>query len=67
MEALAEGSICIEQALMQSIGEVVPSCGRCDRCKGSKPKEKDWSYQASILLTALEEKKGIEFVRDMKK
>ncbi len=58
MEEVAEGTFCREKVLMESIGEIVPPCGRCDRCQAN-PKYQDWSKQAFILLAALEDGKGI--------
>ena len=51
MEAVAEGEMCREQALLLAVGELVDR-GRCDRCCAS-PKRKDWSRQATTLLTHL--------------
>ncbi len=59
MEAVAEGELCREQALMQAIGEISPPCGRCDRCKATL-KHQDWSNQAVVLLSELEERKDID-------
>ncbi len=53
MEAIAEGEICLEQALLISVGEIVPPCGRCDRCL-KKLDSHDWSKQALELLQSLE-------------
>ncbi len=53
MEAIAEGDICIEQALLLAVGELVPPCGRCDRCIESLPAQ-DWSKQALVLLKQLD-------------
>ncbi len=57
MEAVAEGGLCREQALLQSVGELVDPCGRCDRCKKA-PALRDWSDQASLLLQQLLVNKG---------
>ena len=62
MEAVAEGEICREQALLLAVGELVDPCGRCDRCCAS-PKRKDWSRQATTLLTHLEELDGTDMRR----
>jgi ATP-dependent DNA helicase RecQ len=35
MEAVAEGEGCREQALLLAVGEIVPPCGRCDRCRAA--------------------------------
>ena len=58
MEAIAEGNICLEQALLLSVVELVPPCGRCDRCNSSYP-SKDWSQKALALLSVLEDTKGM--------
>ncbi len=60
MEAIAEGENCREQALLQAIGEIVPPCGQCDICRKSIQTQ-DWSQQAMILLSELEDNKGISF------
>ena len=52
MEAVAEGEICREQALLLAVGELVEPCGRCDRCSGTA-KRRDWSTQAETLLLSL--------------
>ncbi|MGC5198002.1 RecQ family ATP-dependent DNA helicase [Aphanothece microscopica] len=57
MEAVAEGEGCREQALLLAVGELVPPCGRCDRCQQLDP-ARDWSAQAALLLEALEERSG---------
>ncbi len=59
MEEVAEGNVCIEQALLLAVGELVPSCGNCDRCKYSTNR-RDWSQQALLLLSELEQKKWDE-------
>ena len=40
-----------------AVGELVPPCGRCDRCQQADP-PRDWSEQAALLLEALEERSG---------
>ncbi len=60
MEAIAEGSQCLEQALLLAVGELVPPCGRCDRCNSNLPLQ-DWSDNALKMLTYLEKKKSIDF------
>ncbi|MFM7312212.1 MAG: RecQ family ATP-dependent DNA helicase, partial [Cyanobium sp.] len=62
MEAVAEGDGCREQALLLAVGELVPPCGRCDRCLSSAPR-RDWSEQAALLLAALEERSGRDLRR----
>ena len=62
MEAVAEGEMCREQALLLAVGELVDPCGRCDRCCAS-PKRKDWSRQATTLLTHLDEHEGTDMRR----
>lgn len=61
MEAVAEGEGCREQALLLVMGELVPPCGRCDRCQshrvGGVPR-RDWSRQACQLLELLGEPRG---------
>ena len=57
MEAVAEGEGCREQALLLAVGELVPPCGRCDRCLQPAAPE-DWSRQASRVLEALEQRSG---------
>ena len=52
MEAVAEGETCREQALLLSVGELVPPCGRCDRCLSSTSSQ-DWSDQATAVLELL--------------
>lgn len=52
MEAVAEGEGCREQALLLAVGEVVPPCGRCDRCQRQAQRQ-DWAPQAAALLEAL--------------
>ena len=62
MEAVAEGEMCREQALLLAVGELVDPCGRCDRCSAS-PKRKDWSRQATTLLTHLDDFDGTDMRR----
>ena len=57
MEAVAEGEGCREQALLLAVGEVVPPCGRCDRCL-ARPQRRNWAEQAGELLALLEERGG---------
>nr|WP_254977612.1 RecQ family ATP-dependent DNA helicase [Cyanobium sp. ATX 6A2] len=61
METVAEGEGCREQALLLAMGELVPPCGRCDRCRrqrlGGAPR-RDWSEQVSQLLELLGEQRG---------
>ena len=52
MEAVAEGGDCRQQALLRAVGEVVPPCGRCDRCL-DPPGRQDGTAAARQLLTAL--------------
>ena len=59
MESIAEGNSCREQSLLLAMGELVPPCGRCDRCNNSYP-SKDWSIKAMALLSTLQESKGID-------
>jgi ATP-dependent DNA helicase RecQ len=59
MEAVAEGPGCREQALLLAVGELVPPCGRCDRCL-SRPALLDWSEQASQVLEVLEQRSGTD-------
>lgn len=59
MEAVAEGEGCREQALLLAVGEVVPPCGRCDRCR-SRPPLTDWSAQATQVLALLEHRSGLD-------
>jgi ATP-dependent DNA helicase RecQ len=61
MEAVAEGEGCLEQGLLLAVGELVPPCGRCDRClsPGGRPVEqRDWSGQAARLLELLDERRS---------
>ena len=62
MEAVAEGEMCREQALLLAVGELVGPCGRCDRCVES-PKRRDWSTQVETLLAHLAEQDGTEMRR----
>jgi len=61
MEAVAEGEGCREQALLLAVGEIVPPCGRCDRCRVQqvvvRPRP-DWSGAAAQLLESLGEGRG---------
>ena len=59
MEAVAEGPGCREQALLLSVGELVPPCGRCDRCQGDLH-WRDWSEEASQVLAALDQRGGVD-------
>ena len=59
MEAIAEGNHCVQQSLLLAVWELVPPCGRCDRCQQSLSIE-DWSDKALDLLAALKLNKGIQ-------
>ena len=59
MEAVAEGEMCRQQALLLAVGELAPPCGRCDRCQGRLHRD-DWSEAALTLLQALEEDHGTD-------
>ena len=59
MEAVAEGGACREQALLLTVGELVPPCGRCDRCS-EQPSLRDWSEQAAEVLAVLEQRGGVD-------
>jgi ATP-dependent DNA helicase RecQ len=59
MEAVAEGPGCREQALLLAVGELVPPCGRCDRCL-ARLALVDWSEQAAALLALLEQRSGLD-------
>lgn len=59
MEAVAEGEMCRQQALLLAVGELAPPCGRCDRCQGRLHRD-DWSETALTLLQALEEDHGTD-------
>jgi ATP-dependent DNA helicase RecQ len=59
MEAVAEGGACREQALLLTVGELVPPCGRCDRCT-EQPSLRDWSEQAAEVLAVLEQRGGVD-------
>jgi ATP-dependent DNA helicase RecQ len=62
MEAVAEGSGCREQALLLTVGELVPPCGRCDVCR--RPRSiSDWSLDAARVLEALAQKDGVDLRR----
>ncbi len=65
MEYLAEGSNCLEQSLLFFLGELAPTCGRCDRCL-KKIELEDFSDQAYILLKELQVKR-ISNIRDFVK
>ncbi len=52
IEAIAEGESCREKALLQTIGEVVAPCGRCDRCRNIFT-PRDWSDHAIEILNTL--------------
>jgi ATP-dependent DNA helicase RecQ len=61
MEAVAEGEGCREQALLLAVGELVPPCGRCDRCEARRTgslRQRDWSEQAAQLLALLGDQRG---------
>ncbi len=58
MEAIAEGNLCLEQALLLAVGELTLPCGRCDRCKSAYHYQ-DWSEKAFALLSALKDNKGV--------
>ena len=62
MEAVAEGGLCREQALLLSVGELSDPCGRCDRCT-TPLKRKDWSRQAQTLLSHLVDQDGTDMRR----
>ncbi len=59
MEAIAEGEMCVEQALLLVVGEVVAPCGECDKCVKNYS-VKDWSEQALSVLIEIDQKKGID-------
>ena len=59
MEAVAEGEMCRQQALLLAVGELAPPCSRCDRCQGRLQRD-DWSQAALTLLQALEEDHGTD-------
>ena len=59
MEAVAEGEMCRQQALLLAVGELATACGRCDRCQGRLHRE-DWSEAAHTLLKVLEEEHGAD-------
>ena len=52
----------LAQALLLAVGEIVDPCGHCDRCI-ERPKRKDWSIQARILLTHLADQEGTDMRR----
>ena len=58
IEAVAEGEFCLEQGLLLAVGELVPPCGRCDRCQQTA-RRRDWSEQAFAVLEVLEDRKGM--------
>ena len=62
MEAVAEGGLCREQALLLSVGELSAPCGRCDRCT-TPAKRKNWSRQAQTLLSHLVDQDGTDMRR----
>lgn len=62
MEAVAEGEMCREQALLLAVGELVEPCGRCDRCTG-EAQRRDWSAQAETLLSLLADQDGTDIRR----
>ena len=62
MEAVAEGEMCREQALLLTVGELAQPCGRCDRCTATLNR-RDWSAQAQTLLEHLAEKDGTDLRR----
>ena len=59
MEAVAEGEICREQALLLSVGELTSPCGRCDRCLADV-RAKDWSNRAQELLEVIDAGQGAD-------
>ena len=59
MEAVAEGEMCRQQALLLAVGELAAPCGRCDRCQESLPRH-DWSEAALAVLQALEKDHGTD-------
>ncbi len=59
MEAVAEGEICREQALLLSVGELTSPCGRCDRCV-TELRPQDWSDRAQELLSVIHAKRGAD-------
>ena len=62
MEAVAEGEICREQALLLAVGELVDPCGRCDRCQGAL-RRRNWSSQVETLLNHIAEQDGTDMRR----
>ena len=59
MEAVAEGEMCRQQALLLAVGELAPPCGQCDRCLSHLQRD-DWSQAAQMLLQALEGNHGTD-------
>lgn len=59
MEAVAEGEMCRQQALLLAVGEMASPCGRCDRCQSDARRE-DWSEAALTLLQALADDHGTD-------
>ena len=59
MEDIAEDIKCIEQSLLLVIGEIVPPCGRCDRCKKTYVLE-DFTKKAATLLKVINNNQGID-------
>ncbi len=59
MEAVAEGELCREQALLLAVGELKAPCGRCDRCKENSL-SRDWSEQALTLLGEVDLRRGAD-------
>ena len=59
MEAVAEGEMCREQALLLSVGELTSPCGRCDRCLADG-RAKDWSDRAQELLEVIDAGQGAD-------
>ena len=59
MEAVAEGETCREQALLLSVGELVPPCGRCDRCLSNGARQ-DWSDEALAVLEQVAKAHGTD-------
>ena len=62
MEAVAEGEMCREQALLLAVGELGGPCGRCER-GGESPTRRDWAAQVETLLAHLAEQDGTEMRR----
>ncbi len=59
MEAIAEGHICREQALLLAIGEISSPCGRCDNCNAISGK-KDCSLEVISLLSEIKKNDGVD-------